>query len=159
MAHSNILVIYYSRTGTTRNIVEELKKELNCDVEEVIDKANRSGIIGFLKSGYAAAKGKTTEVENLTINPSGYDVIILATPVWASHITPAIRTYLLKYKGCFNTLAYISTQSGAGQNKIQRDIEGITGKSPISKLNLTKQEIVNGEYKEKIKEFTKYMHG
>ncbi|MBE3088681.1 MAG: flavodoxin family protein, partial [Actinobacteria bacterium] len=44
----NILVVYYSRTGTTRKVAEYITKQLGADMEEIIDMKKRSGIWGFL---------------------------------------------------------------------------------------------------------------
>ena len=41
MKKNKILVVYYSKTGNTKKIGEELAKKLNADVEEVIDLKNR----------------------------------------------------------------------------------------------------------------------
>lgn len=39
-----ILIVFYSRTGTTRKVAHELQKSLKADIEELFDK-NRSGPI------------------------------------------------------------------------------------------------------------------
>jgi flavodoxin len=40
------LVVYYSRTGTTRKVAEAIAGILRCDIEEVVDTKKRSGILG-----------------------------------------------------------------------------------------------------------------
>lgn len=49
MTASKALVVYYSRTGTTRRLAEVLAKALQADIELVIDKKNRSGTLGYLR--------------------------------------------------------------------------------------------------------------
>ncbi|MFX0004733.1 MAG: flavodoxin, partial [Promethearchaeota archaeon] len=64
------LVVFYSRTGTTKKIAELISKSINCELEEIIDTKKRTGfIIGFLKSGYAAMKEKLTIIEKIQKNP------------------------------------------------------------------------------------------
>ena len=45
------IVVYYSRTGNTRKVAEELADTLKCDIEQIIDTQKRSDVLGFLRSG------------------------------------------------------------------------------------------------------------
>ena len=99
------LVAFYSRDGNTKRVAEIIAKALNADIDEIKDKKSRKGIIGFLRAGYDATRGKTTEI-NFSKKPADYDVVILGGPVWNGRVTPAVRTYLLKNrdsvkKSCF----------------------------------------------------------
>jgi len=58
----NILIVYYSRSGFTKQLVQELAVHLHADLEEIIDKKDRSGAIGYLFSGRDAWQEKTTEI-------------------------------------------------------------------------------------------------
>jgi flavodoxin len=42
------LVVFYSRTGATKQVAEALAESLNCDSEELIDTKKRGGPLGFL---------------------------------------------------------------------------------------------------------------
>jgi hypothetical protein len=46
MAGSRILVVYYSRSGTTRKIAEALSEALTCDLDEIVEDTSRSGFFG-----------------------------------------------------------------------------------------------------------------
>ncbi|MDK2849883.1 MAG: hypothetical protein PWR32_550, partial [Candidatus Woesearchaeota archaeon] len=81
MLKMKILVVCYSRTGKTRKIANKIAQSLNADFDEIIDQKPRRGFLGFLKAGYDATLGKTTEI-TFTRNPENYDLIILGTPVW-----------------------------------------------------------------------------
>lgn len=45
---SDILCIYYSRTGNTKKAVEKIARELDAEVLELHDGVDRSGWRGFL---------------------------------------------------------------------------------------------------------------
>ena len=51
-----ILVVFYSRTGNTKKIGEEISKNLKSDIDEIIDQKSRNGAIGFLTGGIDAMK-------------------------------------------------------------------------------------------------------
>jgi len=57
-----ILVAYYTRDGHTRQVAQRIAESLGADLDEVIDKKKRNGILGFLIAGYDATRGKTTEI-------------------------------------------------------------------------------------------------
>lgn len=38
---SKPLIVYYSRSGTTRTIAQELSRNLSCEIEEIISQKNR----------------------------------------------------------------------------------------------------------------------
>ncbi len=90
------LVVYYSRTGNARFVAETIAAEIGADIEEVIDLKKRSGTLGSLSGGFAARRGKETEIAPTTKSPARYDLIIVGTPVWAGRPSPAITTYLKK---------------------------------------------------------------
>lgn len=57
------LVAFYSRTGNTKKLAEEISKILEADIEEIRDKKDRSGAIGWLFAGKDATSKETTELE------------------------------------------------------------------------------------------------
>jgi len=92
------LVVYYSRTCTTKKVAQEITKALKSDIEEVIDIKNRKGHLGYLISGRDASMKRLTLIKPMQKDASKYDLVIIGTPVWAWDVTPAIRTYLVQTK-------------------------------------------------------------
>ena len=105
------LVTFYSRDGHTKRAAEIIAKALNADIDEIKDKKPRKGIIGFLRAGYDATRGKTTEI-NFSKNPADYDIVIIGSPVWNGRVTPAVRTYLLKNRDGIKKAAFFATCAG-----------------------------------------------
>ena len=52
----NVLVIYYSRTGKTRAAAQFIGETLGCDILEIKDLKDRSGISGFFSGARDARK-------------------------------------------------------------------------------------------------------
>ena len=84
------LVIYYSRSGKTREVAEVIKEEKNADIVEIKEKSNRSGALGFIKGAVDSVRNAKTEITPTTVDLSGYDTVYIGTPVWASKPAPAI---------------------------------------------------------------------
>ena len=50
MANLRTLVVYYSRSGTTRKIAEALSEALNANIEEIVEANDRAGFFGYVRS-------------------------------------------------------------------------------------------------------------
>jgi flavodoxin len=87
------LVVYYSRTGNNRTIADSIASKLSADIDEIIDKKNRSGRLNWLLAGRDSRARKLTEIEYKK-NPLDYDTIIIGAPIWAWNPIPPLRTYL-----------------------------------------------------------------
>jgi len=153
MGNEKLLVAYYSRTGNTRKVAERLAELLGCDIEQIIDKINRKGIIGYIKSGRDSVLKKTTDIVESKVDFSKYDTIILATPVWASNITCAMRTYIQKYSNDFKNIAFICTQMGSGHEKAALNMKELIGKEPIASICINSKDIKENRYEDSIVKF------
>ena len=112
---SHILCLYYSRTGTTREIMTQLSELLEAELVEIRDGKARKGAVGFLVSGMDAMKKSPEELLPMeTAKPLGeYDHIILATPVWAGRCTSAVRSFLMAHgRELPEHVSYVITHMG-----------------------------------------------
>jgi len=148
-----ILITYYSRTKITKKVAEEIQKNLDCDIEEIIDLKNRSGVFGWIKSLVDAIKQKPTDIKSIEKNPSEYDLVIIGTPVWASSMTPAILTYLKQNKEKFKDVSFFCTCGSGGYDETFSKMEEIAGKKAIEKLFITKEDL-KAFFDSKIESFT-----
>ena len=78
-----ICIIYYSRTGNTRNVAKLLEgklKEQKADVELIEIEAVKK--LGFLKAGIAAMTQKELPITNTDVDLKKYDKILVGSPTW-----------------------------------------------------------------------------
>lgn len=141
-----ILVAFYSKSGNTKKVGEEIAKNLKDDIDEIIDKKDRSGIIGWLGAGKDAFFKKATTIENKK-DPSQYDLVVVGTPIWAGNVTPAIRAYLSMNR--FNKVAFFCT-CGGGKGRSFIEMEKLS-KKPEEVLEIMEKNI--GDAKDGIDEF------
>lgn len=114
-------VVYFSLEGNTEYVVQRIKEVLqaggaNLEEDVTILKLEpvqpySTGKGKFLKGGVAAMAGSKPQLKPYRFDPKEYDVLILASPVWAGTIAPPLRTFLLanKLKGQKVGLALCST--------------------------------------------------
>lgn len=122
-----ILIAFYSKSGFTRKVAENLARSLEADMDEIVDLRNRSGIKGWLLGGRDGMKGALTEIKT-SKNPKNYDLVVLGTPIWAWNSTPATRTYVTKFKKEIKNLVVFSTAHVDGVKKAKEALEKVWGK-------------------------------
>jgi flavodoxin len=133
------LVVYYSKTGNTRRLAEEISKQLCCDIEEIHDKKNRSGTIGWFSGSRDAFRKFLTDIE-FNLDPSGYDLVVIGTPVWSFNITPAVRTYFTRNIEKLNNVAFFLTGEGLGIKGAFKDMEALSS-TPVASFELHRRRI------------------
>lgn len=145
------LVVYYSRSGHTRQVAELLAQKLSADLQELIDRSSRKGPIGWLKSGRDAIKEKETELAPLDHQPRDYDLIVVGTPVWAAHPAPAVRTFLKAHDLGGKRVAFFCTMSARGGEETLDIMKGLfSGGEPAGTLAIAVKKQLAGEQREKI---------
>ena len=148
-----ILVLFYSRSGTTKTAAETIAREIGADIEELRDTVDRSGPLGYLLAGRDAAREKMTDIEPMHRRCADYDLIVLGTPVWASAMAPAVRTAIVRNKAEIKNVALFCTMGGLGGPKVLLDMEKLTDRKPIATLSLRTHHVKSGRCGENIKAF------
>lgn len=148
-----ILIVYYTRTNTTKKAAEKLAVKLGADLEEIMDQTDWSGVTGYMRAGRAAIKEKTTVIGENKFDPAAYDLVVAGTPVWVGRVTPAIRAYLLKNKDKIKKIAFFTTQGSAKRQRALDDLKNLSGQEPAAELWLKTALVVKGDPTEEIAAF------
>lgn len=130
------LIIYYSYTNHTRELVKRLQNKFSYDVfeiepvipysnnyQQVVDEAERD-----------VPRGVQPEIKPFTLDLEQYDVIILATPVWWYTFASPVNTFLHQYRLQGKIIIPLVTNGGWVGHTIE-DIERLSGgtiQNPIS---------------------------
>jgi len=155
MTNQRSLVVYYSRTGTTRKVVEALSQVLNCDVEEIVEAKSRMGVLGYLRSVVEARQERPAAIAAAKYDPSSYDLVVVGTPIWAWSVSSPVRAYLMTMKARLPDVAFFCTLGGAGSARAFSQMQGITGKTPRALCAVTAKEVSSGRYRERVSAFAK----
>lgn len=90
------LIVYFSYTGNTKMIANKIKEKLNCksiEIKTVIPYSEDYDTVVNDEQN-SEASNHLPEIQNIDIDLSKYDEIILGTPVWWYRPVPAVRTFL-----------------------------------------------------------------
>ena len=147
-----VLVVYYSRTQTTKFIAEMIADRLNADIEEIADLRRIKGKIIYFIGGAQATMKLMTPIGKTEKEPSGYDLVVLCTPVWASSITPAMRAYIQREGIKDLKTAHVCVGMGEVKEKTFLRFSKASGE-PVARIGLSKKERESEVYREKLKLF------
>jgi DNA-binding transcriptional ArsR family regulator len=145
-------VIYYSYSGVTRSVAEGIRNAGGCDLIEVRTKTPYSNFTAYTTGVLRSRKGACDPIEPAVIDVSGYDLLIIGTPVWAWKPAPAINAAVNALRGCEGKMAVAFTtcinQPGEALPLLSRALaeRGITVMAEISlKAEDTKNPDAGGE--------------
>lgn len=93
------LVVYYSYSGNTKQVVYMIKEKKNFDVLKIKPVNDYSDDYQKVVDDEEAKMdmNEIIEIKDINVNLDYYDRILLGTGVWWYKITPAIRSFLNKY--------------------------------------------------------------
>lgn len=109
---SDVLCIYYSRTGNTKKAMEEIAESLGAELVELSDGVDRSGTRGWLRSGLDAMRRTIDPLKPFETERAlkDYRLVIVGSPVWAGRCSSVVRGFLKKYGGKLQNAAYVVTR-------------------------------------------------
>lgn len=154
-----VLVVYFSYTGNTRELAQQIHKQVGGDLVEIelvtpyskdyktVEKQGQDEV----NAGYKPPiKTKITDIES-------YDVIFIGSPIWWFTIAPPVSTFLAEHNLNGKKIVPFITHGGYGLGRSISDIKKLAPKSDIlkeyevegNKLNSTKDLL--SKWLEKIK--------
>lgn len=86
------LIIYYSRTGNTETIAQEISKEVNGEIKKI----ELIKDISFGWAGFTSLIGLKGKIKAIDFDLKNYDNIFIGFPVWAGKSSTPINTFLDK---------------------------------------------------------------
>lgn len=120
-----VLVIYYSQTGNTKLVAEEIAAKLGADIEEIVAVNPYDG--DFMQTIERCMKereeGVIPEIKPLKSKIAKYDVIFLGYPVWFGTVAPPVAMFLKDVDLSDKTIVPFCTFGSGGLESSVKDIE------------------------------------
>jgi flavodoxin len=135
------LVVYYSRSGKTKRVANDIAARLNAETEEIVPEKNVRGISGLMTLVGDAIKKRSMPIADPAKDPAEYDLVIVGTPVWGGTASTPVITYLQKYKEKLRQVAYFFTAGGAKAETVSTSLETLTGMQPKAVLGYVAAEL------------------
>jgi hypothetical protein len=153
-AGKRILVVYYSLSGNTERVAEDLATRLDADREKIGEATNRRGWLGYVRAALDSIRERHAQLSGLRKNPGDYSLVIVGTPIWAGKITPAIRAYLHAVCGRCNDIAFFTTSGSTPVAKVLPSLERLAGRQPVASTGFSYDDLKTpAQYETKIQRF------
>jgi flavodoxin len=149
----SILIVYFSRTGHTEQVARALAEKLGADIEKIRENRNRLGFLGYWRSGREALSGKLPTIEPVEHNPADYDLVLLGSPVWASHPSTPMSAFLAANKDKLKRIACFVTLGGSGAEKTMARMAEAAGKPALATFSATERQVKSGAWKDGMARF------
>lgn len=95
-SHAKSIIVYYSQTGATKAVAEELQRQTGADIESIEAVKPYDGDFGqtIARCQEEMAAGTLPELKPLTANIADYDTVYIGYPVWFGTLAMPVTTLL-----------------------------------------------------------------
>lgn len=127
------LIVYFSWGENTKTVANHIHDLIGGDIVEVetvipypdtYEEVTQIAL-GELESDYRPEL--KTKIEKM----NEYDTLIVGTPIWGSHLTPAMKSFLASYNLSGKSIASFCTHGGSGIAQSINDIRSVSSNSTI----------------------------
>lgn len=131
---SNTLIVYFSRTGTTKDLAEKIHNKIGGDIAEIVpvnpypEDYNQCVDQAQEEINADARPEYTVSIDNIT----KYDTILVGYPIWWSSVPPVVRTFLDNSDLSDKTIMPFCTHGGSGISGSMSDIKKLCADSNIT---------------------------
>ena len=135
------LTVYVTRTGNTERVARKVSEALGGDIELITEPVSRKGIIGWMRSGGQNSRREAAEINPTQYDPSDYDLVVLASPVWAGAVSAPMRGYMKKNaENLVKTAVFLTNDSG-DVDEAFAEIRGLLPNRPVVEGALQRSKI------------------
>jgi hypothetical protein len=146
VGQSRILVIYYSRTGTTATLANAIAAATGADIVPIEDTVERAGAMGFLRSMRDAFGTRRTIIRPLPVDPADYELVLVGTPVWGNAAAAPVRAFFEDHRARLPAVAFFITDGLSSHETVFRDMATLAGREPVARLGLAYDDVVRGRH-------------
>ena len=154
------LIVCYSLTGHTQQLVDEVAALLNADVE-VLQSSIKRGFFGYLKLAFDMLRKVDPTLGPVAHDPADYDMVVLAGPIWSGRMSSPIRIYAMQHKEHFTRTTLLCTSRSGEPGYPDRCMSSLieaTGIKPVAALGLSHRDIA-GDHAQAVADFVAVLRG
>ena len=129
------LVVFYSKTDSTKTIAEHIKSLTNADLLQI--EATEPYPKDYHRTCDIAKKeidaGKVRDYKTEIPDLSKYTTVYVGSPCWWSHIAPPLKKFLQDHNLAGKTVVPFNTNLGSGMGDVESDIRSLCSQSDVKK--------------------------
>jgi flavodoxin len=139
-----VLVVYFSRTGTTRHLADSIARAVHGDLEELRERRSRLGPIGWLRSGYEGTYRRSVETLPLTHDPGAYDLVFVGSPTWNRALSSPVRGFLERNAAKLKSVALFATCAERGADDVISQMSRLLPQPALATLTMLERDVKRG---------------
>lgn len=139
-----LLVVFFSRTGTTRCLAEHIARATGADLEELRESRSRSGLWGWLRSGYEGTYRRSAETLPLQRYLRDYDLVFVGSPTWNRALASPVRGFLEGHASELASVALFATCQGEGANEVNAQMATTLARPALATLAMRESDVKHG---------------
>ena len=153
-----ILIVYYSRTGTTRKLANALAERLGADVVEIRCNRYTGGIFRYLRAGYDSVKGNLPPIDMPETDAMAYDLVLVGAPIWTSYPALPLRAFLAAKPNLPERVGLFLTSGGhSPQEKAVAEAEKFLNAPLAGSLAVQEKDVKEGNFADAMAGFVEKM--
>lgn len=141
------MIVYYSRTGTVRQVAEALAEQLGWPVAEVADETSRAGFGGDLRCVLDIVLHRAARYRFSGPDPADCNHVVVLAPVWLGRLATPMRSFLADYAATLSHVEHLSAicvMAARGGYRAMAEVNQLTGKIPTPALVLLQRDVLSG---------------
>lgn len=139
----DVLVVYYSLSGNTARVARDLARRTHADIESLRDPDHGTGAWEYIKAILDSLRGRSARLGPLAHSPRNYRLVLIGTPIWAGHMTPAIRAYFARHGGDMRNVAFFATSGSTDITRLVPQMERAAGHRAVAAVGFAAPELAD----------------
>ncbi|MEJ8856878.1 flavodoxin [Variovorax robiniae] len=149
----NVLVVFYSLTGTSRNVAKLLCAQQNWPMAEITPVHRRTGGWGNLLCVLDSMFHLRPAIRYEGPHPADFDAVVLISPIWVMRLASPMRSFLSDRRGRLPEVAVVSVMGGTGCPDAAEEVGRWIGRPAAWSTTVTAREVADGSCAERMQVF------
>ncbi len=138
------LCLYYTRTNTTKEIMENIANLIGADLAEYTDGKERSGFWGYVGACFATVGNTISGVSvKGDVDLTSYDRVLIGMPIWVEGPCAIGRAFIKKYRDSLpSEVYYVATHMGDKHDYMGKikAMDGLLGRPSAGQISIRTKE-------------------
>ncbi len=138
------LCLFYTRTNTTKAVMENIAGIIGADLAEYTDGKERSGFLGYIGACFATVNNTISRVSvKGDVDLTSYDRVLIGMPVWVEGPCAIGKALIKKYRNSLpSEVYYVVTHMGDKHDYMEKikAMDGLLGRPSSGQISIRTKE-------------------
>ena len=140
----NTLVIFYSYTGTSKQLAQLLSAQFGWQLGEIVDARPRAGATGLMRCTAESLLRQRPKIRYQGPDPKDFESVVLVSPIWFYRLASPMRSFVAERARDLRQVAVVSVMGSQGGLNAAAEIAELLGRAPLLATAFTAIEVEDG---------------